>query len=75
MKMIWLLIAVLVGTAVAFGPSWMEAQEHVTLADLLEMVSGKQYLERHVSVTTTKDEHAPAHAGTLGQPLLTFYAS
>lgn len=75
MKMIWLLIAVLVGAAVAFGPSWTEAEEHVTLADLSEMVSDKQYLERHVSVTTTKDEHAPAHAGTLGQPLLTFYAS
>ena len=51
-----------------------EAQEHATLADLLELVSGKQYLERHVSVTTSKDEHAPAHTGTLGQPLLTFYA-
>ena len=31
-------------------------------------------LERHVSVTTSKDEHDPAHAGTLGQLLLTFYA-
>ena len=48
--------------------------EQVTLADLLELVSGKRYLERHVSVTTSKDEHDPAHAGTLGQLLLTFYA-
>ena len=47
------------------GPSWTEAPEHVMLADLLELVSGKQYLERHMSVTTSKDEHAPAHAGTL----------
>ena len=69
-----LLVVVLVGAAVAFGPSWTEAQEYVTLADLLEVVIGKQYLERHVSVTTSKDEHAPAHTGTLGQPLLTLYA-
>ena len=40
---------------------------------LLELASGKQYLERHVSVTMNKDEHASAHTGTLGQPLLTFY--
>ena len=49
MKMIWLLVVVLVGAAVAFGPSWKEAQEHAMLADLLELVSGKQYLERHAS--------------------------
>ena len=53
MKMMWLLVVVLVGAAVAFGPSWTKAQEHVTLADLLELVGGKQYLERHVSVTTS----------------------
>ena len=34
---IWLLVVVLVGAVVAFGPSWMEAQEQVTLADLLEL--------------------------------------
>ena len=45
---IWLLVVVLVGAVVAFGPSWTEVQEHVTLADLLELVSGQQYLERHV---------------------------
>ena len=72
--MIWLLVVVLVGAAVAFSPSWTEAQEHITLADLLELVSSKQYLERHINVTTTKNEHAPAHSGTLAQPLLTFYA-
>ena len=72
MKMIWLLLVVLVGVAVAFVPSWMEVQEHVMLADLLELVSGKQYLERHLSITTSKDEDAPAHAGTLDQPLPTF---
>ena len=73
MATIWVLVLVLVGAAVAFGPAWAEAQEHLTLADLLELVSDKQYLERHVSVTTSKDEHAPAHAATLTQPLLSFY--
>ena len=71
--MIWLLLVVVVGAAVVFGPAWTEAEEHITLADLLEQVSSKQYLERSVSVFTAKDEHAPVHAGTLSQPLLTFY--
>ena len=72
--MIRLLVVVFVGAAVAFDPSWTEALEHITVADLLEVVSGNQYLERHVSETMSEDEHPPAHAGTLGQPLLTLYA-
>ena len=74
LKMIRLLVVVLVGAVVAFVPSRTEAEEHIMLADLLELVSSKQYLERHVNVTMAKYEHAPAHSGTLGQPLLTFYA-
>ena len=38
MAMISVLVLVLVGAAVAFG----QAQEHLTLADLLELVSDKQ---------------------------------
>lgn len=72
-KMIWLLVLIVVGASVVFGPAWAEAQEHTTLADLLEQVSGKQYLDRSVTVATGKDEHSPAHAASLSQPILTFY--
>ena len=72
--MIWILVLVLIGASVVFGPTWREVQEHETLADVLEQVSGKQYLERHVSVTTSKDEHGSTHAAALNQPLLSFYA-
>ena len=37
----------------------VEAQEQLTLGDLLEQVSGKDYLELHVGVKTGKDEHSP----------------
>ena len=39
--------------------TWVEAQEQLTLGDLLEQVSGKDYLELHVGVKTGKDEHSP----------------
>ena len=39
--------------------TWVEAQEQLTLGDLLEQVSSKDYLELHVGVKTGKDEHSP----------------
>ena len=39
--------------------TWVEAQEQLTLGDLLEQVSGKDYLELHVGVKIGKDEHSP----------------
>ena len=41
--------------------TWVEAQEQLTLGDLLEQVSGIDYLELHVGVKTGKDEHSPMH--------------
>ena len=72
--MIWLLVLVVCGAIVVFGPSWIEAQEHITLADLLEQVTGQEYLDSNVNVTTAKHEHSPSHSAVLSQPLLTFYS-
>ena len=72
--MIWLLVFVICGVAIAFGPGWFEVHEGVTLADLLEQVTGQKYLETGVSVKTAKDEHSPMHAAALSQPLSTFYS-
>ncbi len=46
--MIWLLVVVVCGIVVVFGPRWIEAHEQITLADLLEQVSGERYLENSV---------------------------
>ena len=35
----------LCGTNIVFGPGWLEAYEEITLADLLEQVSGQMYME------------------------------
>ena len=51
--MIWLLVFVICGVAIAFGPGWFEVHEGVTLADPLEQVTGQKYLETGVSVKTT----------------------
>lgn len=72
--MIWLLVLVVCGAVVVFGPGWFEAHEEITLADLLEQVSGEKYLETGVSVKTAKDEHSPMHTATVNQPLSTFYS-
>ena len=72
--MIWLLVVVVNDATVVFGPNWVEAQEQLTLGDLLEQVSGKDFLEFHVGVKTGKDEHSPTHTATLSQPLMTFYS-
>ena len=71
--MIWLLVLVVLGLAAIFGPGWVEAQEQITLADLLKQLSGERYLENSVCVKTGKDEHSSMHAATLNQPLFTFY--
>ncbi len=71
--MISLIIAVLCGIVIVFGPRLIEAHEKITLADLLEQVSYERYLENSMCVKTGKDEHSPIHEGTLNQPLFTFY--
>ena len=71
--MTWLLVLILCGAIVIFGPGWVEAHEDITLVDLLEQVSGQKYLETGVSVKTAKDKHSPLHAASLRQPLSTFY--
>ena len=46
--MIWLLVLVVCGLAAIIGLGLVEAQEQITLADLLELVSGERYLESSV---------------------------
>ena len=41
-----------------FGPTWVQAQEQLTLGDLLEQVSGEDYLELHVG---DKTGNSPTH--------------
>ena len=61
--MIWLLVLVVRGSIAVFGPGWFEALEEITLADLLEQVTGQKYLESGVSVQTAK--HRPANSHSL----------
>ena len=47
---VWLLGLVVCGAAVLLGPVWTEIAEHTTLADLEAVLSGREYLERVLTV-------------------------
>jgi hypothetical protein len=67
--MIWLLVSVTCGGKAVYGPGWVEAQAQLTLANLLEQVSGEE--SGDWCECFRKD---PMHTATLNQPPVTFYS-